>query len=35
MNDMYKKTELPVHLIFGASSYTKKTPRDSKSWSAW
>ena len=23
MNDMYKKTELRIHLIFGASDYTK------------
>ena len=23
MNDMGKKTELPVHLVFGASDYTK------------
>ena len=34
MNDMDKKTELPVHLIFGAKHYTKikvqETPRVGK-----
>ena len=35
MNDVDKKTELPIHLVFGASDYTTKSSRDPQSWPTW